>query len=69
MGCCGKKVKIVAPNAKVSIESRKFIKYSSAVKSNRVPPGAVLRECTLCHTKTITKVCPVCNIPLLTEKK
>lgn len=37
-------------------------KPNSAVKSNRSPAGTIARQCTNCGTKTIAKICPVCQI-------
>lgn len=61
MGCCGKKVKTKKDNMKI-------IQYSSAVKTSRVNPGSVARECTICKTRTIAAICPVCNIPIVLQK-
>ena len=64
MGCCGSKKK----NQPGTVNLKK-IQYSSAVKSSRIPPGSVLRQCPTCKTQTITKVCPICNITIFEEKK
>jgi len=69
MSCCGKKKKSTVNTNTNKSGNIKISKYSSAVKSNRVPAGSIARECSICKTKTIARFCPICNISLVEEKK
>lgn len=72
MGCCGGKVRTQIPRnqqsiVKAVVEQKNSIKSSifkvsdSVTKSNRVPIGYKSYTCTICSTKTIMNICPVCG--------
>jgi sulfate adenylyltransferase subunit 1 (EFTu-like GTPase family) len=68
MACCGRKVKSGNINNQVAAQNDAVVQYSSAVRSNRVRAGSAVKVCPACKTKTIAKICPVCNINLEISK-
>lgn len=37
---------------------------NTGTKSNRSPAGTIARQCQNCGTKTISKICPICQAVL-----
>jgi rubrerythrin len=65
VGCCGKKKKKdTVQTAKSEQGSKKVIQYTSAVKSNRRPAGRLVKQCSVCRTRSVSEICPICNIPM-----
>jgi CRISPR/Cas system-associated protein Cas10 (large subunit of type III CRISPR-Cas system) len=76
MVCCGKKLKTgvvksqrdivrAVINEKNSKKSTPFRPPEQVTRSNRVPVGSKVRDCSVCGTKTIVTYCPVCGNILL----
>jgi hypothetical protein len=66
MGCCGESIK--KGKSRKKKDNIKYVQYSQAVKSNRVTPGNVAKECPTCKTRTIAPICPICNVPTIEQK-
>jgi len=58
MGCCRKR------KNKAKIEFTQKQKNSSLLKKK----GTIAGVCKECLTKTVSKVCPICGIPITNQK-